>query len=131
MNKKEVADYLRIKERKVYDLVRTRRIPCSCMTGKWLFPRTLIDLWILRHTEYQGEVQTTWNTPRVIAGSHDLLLAWAIRESECDCAALFDGSLDRVKRLAARQAMASGLHILDPKTNLYNVDLAQQALIGY
>jgi Helix-turn-helix domain len=25
---REVADYLRIKERKVYDLVRERRIPC-------------------------------------------------------------------------------------------------------
>ncbi len=67
----------------------------------------------------------------MIAGNHDLLLAWPIRESECDCAALCDGSLDRVKRLAARQAMASGLYILDSKTNLYNVDLAQQALIGY
>jgi excisionase family DNA binding protein len=44
MNKKEIADYLRIKERKVYDLMRTRGIPCSCVTGKWLFPRTLIDL---------------------------------------------------------------------------------------
>ena len=55
----------------------------------------------------------------------------AIRESECDCAILFNGSLDGVKRLAARQAIASGLHILDPRTNLYNVNLVQQSLIGF
>ncbi len=40
MSTREVADYLRIKERKVYDLVRERKIPCSRVTGKWLFPAT-------------------------------------------------------------------------------------------
>ena len=29
MNTAEVADYLRLKPRKIYELVRTRRIPCS------------------------------------------------------------------------------------------------------
>lgn len=130
MNTREVADYLRIKERKVYDLVRTRSIPCSRLTGKWLFSKTLIDLWVIRHTEHQADIQAAWITPRVIAGSHDPLLEWAIRESDCDCAILFDSSLDGVRRLAARQAMASGLHIFDPQTSLYNVDLAQQVLIG-
>ena len=44
MNTREVAEYLRIKERKVYDLVRGRHIPCTRVAGKWLFPKTLIDL---------------------------------------------------------------------------------------
>ena len=46
MTTHEVATYLRIKERKIYDLVRGGRIPCSRVTGKWLFPRSLIDLWV-------------------------------------------------------------------------------------
>ena len=46
MTTKEVAAYLRIKERRVYELVRQRAIPCTRVTGKWLFPKTLIDLWL-------------------------------------------------------------------------------------
>jgi len=34
----EVADYLRLKERKVYDLVSQGVIPCVRVTGKLLFP---------------------------------------------------------------------------------------------
>ncbi len=130
MNTREIADYLRIKERKIYDLVRTGAIPCARVTGKWLFPKALIDLWVIRNTHSAPEISAAWETPRVIAGSHDPLLEWAIRESGCDCAMLFDGSLDGIKRLAARQVMLSGLHILDTATGLYNIDLARQILTG-
>jgi excisionase family DNA binding protein len=130
MNTREVADYLRIKERKVYDLVRTGSIPCARLTGKWLFPKTLIDLWVIRHTQAEPDLGADWHTPRVIAGSHDPLLEWAVRESGCECAMLFDGSLDGIRRLASRQAMVCGTHILDTDTGLYNVDLARQILVG-
>lgn len=50
MNTREVAEYLRIKERKVYDLVREKRIPCARVTGKWLFPKRLIDAWLAEGT---------------------------------------------------------------------------------
>ena len=43
MTTKEVAAYLRIKERRVYELLRQRAIPCTKVTGKWLFPKQLID----------------------------------------------------------------------------------------
>ena len=39
---KEVADLLRLKERKVYDLVAEGGIPCVRATGKLLFPRDLV-----------------------------------------------------------------------------------------
>ena len=48
MTTREVAAYLRIKERKVYELISARRIPCSRVAGKWLFPKVLIDLWVCR-----------------------------------------------------------------------------------
>ena len=50
MTTREVADYLRIKERKVYELVSARAIPCTRVTGKWLFPKHLIDGWLLEGT---------------------------------------------------------------------------------
>ena len=48
MTTHEVADYLRLKERKVYDLVATGEIPCTRVTGKILFPKQLIDIWLAR-----------------------------------------------------------------------------------
>ncbi|HIC80349.1 MAG TPA: DNA-binding protein, partial [Kiloniellaceae bacterium] len=36
---KEVAELLRVKERKVYDLSAEGEIPCRRVTGKLLFPR--------------------------------------------------------------------------------------------
>ena len=38
MDTREVAAYLRLKERRIYDLVRQRAIPHVRATGKLLFP---------------------------------------------------------------------------------------------
>ena len=43
----EASDYLRLGERKLYELVTVGAIPCSKVTGKWLFPRHELDLWVL------------------------------------------------------------------------------------
>jgi excisionase family DNA binding protein len=43
----EAADYLRLGERKLYELVAEERIPCSKVTGKWLFPRHELDRWVM------------------------------------------------------------------------------------
>lgn len=125
----EVASYLRLKERKIYELVRQRRIPCSHATGKLLFPRRLIDLWVARHIEFDGpELRVP---PPIVAGSHDLLLEWALRESGCDLALLSGGSRDGLRRLARGEAMVAGLHIIDPATGDYNVpSVAMPPVIG-
>lgn len=125
----EVADYLRIKERKVYDLVQTQRIPCTRVTGKWLFPRSLIDLWILRNTEFCAQAAPL-EAPPVIGGSHDPLLEWAVRESGSELATLFDGSLDGVNRMISRRARACGVHVIDPADGGYNVHLIDQGFAG-
>lgn len=46
MNTKEVARYLGIHEKQVYALIKEGKIPATRVTGKWLFPRRLIDEWI-------------------------------------------------------------------------------------
>ena len=46
MNTKEVAEYLGINEKHVYKLINDRKIPGTKITGKWLFPKGLIDEWI-------------------------------------------------------------------------------------
>src|SRR3546814_13028337 len=70
MTTREVADYLRLKERKVYDLVAGGEIPVSRATGKLLFRRDLVQAWVRRRGEYRGLVGPL-PTGRVgISGSH-------------------------------------------------------------
>lgn len=44
---RQVAAYLNLNEKKVYALVAEGQIPATKVTGKWVFPRELIDRWIL------------------------------------------------------------------------------------
>ena len=101
---KELAELLRIKERKVYDLVSSGSVPCSRATGKLLFPREAIEKWIAENASSQPV-----SRPNVMLGSHDPLLEWAIRESRCGLASYFDSSLDGLARFAAGEGIATGL----------------------
>jgi len=47
---KQVAAYLHLNEKKVYALVNEGRIPATKVTGKWMFPRELVDRWMLEST---------------------------------------------------------------------------------
>ena len=112
---KEVAALLRIKERKVYELVAEHAIPVSRVTGKLLFPREMVEAWVWRQAEYAGGTEGLHARPPVLAGHHDPLLEWALRQSGSELAAFFDGSLDGLARLAAGKAIAAGLHVYEPE----------------
>lgn len=47
MNVKQVAEYLHLNEKKVYALASEGQIPATKVTGKWLFPKKLVDRWLL------------------------------------------------------------------------------------
>ncbi|MBJ7275730.1 helix-turn-helix transcriptional regulator [Marinobacter salarius] len=114
----EAAAYLRLKERKVYDLVSQGVIPCVRVTGKLLFPRQRIDLWLMNHLE--GDDAVSSPTPPVLAGSQDPLLEWAVKESGAELALLCQGSGDGVQRLIAGRAMLAGMHIWHAESRGYN-----------
>lgn len=126
---RELAELLRIKERKVYELVSDNVIPVSRVTGKLLFPRDVIGAWLSRNTEFGGEAALKPHDP-VVAGSHDPLLEWALRESGAGLAVLSDGSLDGLKRMAAGGAMAAGIHLPDPDGEGFNVGWVRRHLAG-
>ncbi len=110
MTTAEVAEYLRLGERKIYDLVRDRVIPCVRVTGKLLFPRQAIDLWLMNHLETDARIAR--DPPAVLAGSHDSLLEWAVRESGSELALLLKGSADGARRLLANEAEVIGFHLI-------------------
>jgi excisionase family DNA binding protein len=128
MSTREVAEYLRLKERKVYDLVAKRQIPCTRVSGKWLFPKMLIDSWLLEQVTGMPARPGLAELPDILAGSHDPLLDWAVRESGSDLAILFDGSLAGLERLAERGAVACGVHVIDGDTGTYNLPRIQARL---
>lgn len=115
---KEVAELLRIKERKVYDLASSGVLPCSKAIGKLLFPRDKIDAWIARNA---GPAMLSAR-PNVFLGSHDPLLEWALRESRCAIATLFDSSADGLARFGNAEGIAAGIHLPGMAEAEWNVD---------
>jgi excisionase family DNA binding protein len=119
---RELAELLRIKERKVYDLVASGAVPCTRATGKLLFPRDAIDDWLAQNETHPAAASPRADVPRplVIVGSHDPLLEWALRASCCGLASYFDSSLDGLSRFANREGIAAGLHLYDAPSGSWN-----------
>jgi putative molybdopterin biosynthesis protein len=105
----EAADYLRLGERKLYELVTAGAIPCSKVTGKWLFPRHELDLWVLSGlARPQGMIAP--DAPPIVGGSQDDLLEWSLRESGSGLASLNEGTMRGVERLQRGEVIASAIH---------------------
>lgn len=105
----EAADYLRLKERKLYELVAEGAIPCSKVTGKWLFPRHELDRWVLSGLATPQGMRAP-PAPPIIGGSQDNLLEWAMRESGSGFASLPEGSEAGVQRLLRGEVLAAAIH---------------------
>ena len=69
MSVKQVANYLNLNEKKIYALVSDNLIPATKITGKWMFPRELIDKWMLDSSH--GGLLTD---RLIVSGSDDPLL---------------------------------------------------------
>lgn len=69
MNVRQMAEYLHLNEKKVYAMAAEGNIPATKMTGKWLFPKVLVDRWLLESCH--GGLMTD---RLILAGSDDPLL---------------------------------------------------------
>src|SRR5262245_64047092 len=94
----EAAAYLRLSERKLYELVANGAVPCTKVTGKWLFPKAALDRWLSAGLIAPALLAAT-SAPPIVGGSHDPLLEWALRESNCGLASLPEGSEAGLRRL--------------------------------
>ncbi len=110
LNTEDAAVYLGIKERKLYELVAHGAVPCSKVTGKWLFPRAALDRWVeagLAHPEGF----TPASPPAIIGGSHDPLLEWAMRRSGSGLALLSEGSSAGLAKLDRNEIAMAAIHM--------------------
>jgi excisionase family DNA binding protein len=108
----EAAEYLRLKERKLYELVAERQIPCTKVTGKWLFSRADLDRWLLAGM-VRPEGALPAEPPPIVGGSHDPLLQWALSESRAGLAILPEGSETGYRRLLKGEVVAAAIHLHD------------------
>ena len=135
MNTKEVAHYLDIHEKQVYILIKAGRIPCTRVTGKWIFPVKLIDEWIETNAR-KGLKQARKKIDKIsgallASGSNDPildLLLTAIKKNHPDFN-IFSANSGSV---AGLEALNTGLtdiafsHLFDPQTGDYNTPYLKQ-----
>lgn len=106
----EAAAYLRLSERKLYELVANGAVPCTKATGRWLFPRAALDRWVIAGLIAPAGLARV-AAPPIVGGSHDPLLEWALRESRCGLANLPEGSEEGLRRLTQGEAIAAAIHL--------------------
>ena len=123
----EAAAYLRLSERKMYELVANGAVPCTKVTGKWLFPRAALDRWLVAGLVLPALAQAP--APPIVGGSHDPLLEWALRESGSGLASLPEGSEAGLRRLARGEITAAATHVhrLDGDDEAANLDAVADA----
>lgn len=128
----EAAEYLRLKERKLYELIAERQIPCTKVTGKWLFPRADLDRWLLAGmVRPEGVVPA--DPPPIVGGSHDPLLQWALSESRAGLAIMPEGSEAGYRRFLRGEVIAAAIHfhdLDDPETDA-NIEIVSREPMLY
>ena len=128
LSTKEVARFLGVNEKMVYALIAEKGLPAAKVTGKWIFPRHLVEQWIDANTI---NYPTAFDGPPahdgllVIAGSNDILLEKTLalfNARHTDQLAVF-GNLGSVGGLAALRRnlchMATS-HLLQESGDDYN-----------
>jgi excisionase family DNA binding protein len=106
----EAAAYLRLKERKIYEMVAEGTVPCTKVTGRWLFPKAELDHWLASSVS-RPEGLTRPDAAPIVSGSHDPLLEWGLRESGSGLATLALGSEAGFTRFAAGETVAAAIHL--------------------
>jgi putative molybdopterin biosynthesis protein len=130
MNTKEVAKYLGVHEKQVYALIKSKRIPSTRVTGKWVFPKELIDEWIESNAQI-GLEQARQKTRKIegallASGSNDPILDMLhtyMKKSypEFYIFSANTGSTDGLKALNLGYTDIAWSHLLDPKSGEYNI----------
>jgi len=130
MNTKEVARYLGIHEKQIYSLIKSRRIPSTKVTGKWLFPKKLIDEWIETNAKV-GLIEAKKKVREISgalisSGSNDPLIDILQAELRRNHPELYlfstnIGSTEGLKALNAGYTDIAWSHLYDPKTGEYNI----------
>ena len=137
LSTREVAELLDVNEKMIYTLVSDKGLPATKVTGKWLFPKALVEQWLESHIINYPK---TAHLPAsigilILVGSNDILLEKAIglfNRLHPDHLAVFGnvGSLGGLLVLKKGTAHVAGCHLLDTQTGEYNIAYIRKYLKG-
>ena len=130
LNTRDVARYLDIHEKQVYALIKAGRIPATRVTGKWIFPKKMIDVWIEENAK-TGLDEARLKSGRIpgallASGSNDPvldILQTCLRKShpEFFIFTANTGSLEGLLALERGYTDIAWAHLLDPESGEYNI----------
>ena len=136
LNTREIAEFLDINEKMVYALIAEKGLPATKVTGKWLFPRHLVEQWLENQTiNYPGIASPLphYHGLLIIIGSNDILLDRLIslfNRLYPEHVAVFGnvGSQGGLKALGRGLCHIASSHLLQEDEQEYNFDFASHEL---
>ncbi|MBW2368758.1 MAG: helix-turn-helix transcriptional regulator [Deltaproteobacteria bacterium] len=136
LSTKEVAQFLSVNEKMVYSLVSEKRLPATKITGKWLFPKHLVEQWIEANTINYPEPTTQlppYDGLLIIAGSNDPLLDATLslfNRLHPNHIAVFGnvGSMGGFRALRRNRCHIATSHLMQEAGDDYNFEYAAKEL---
>jgi putative molybdopterin biosynthesis protein len=136
LSTRELAQFLSINEKMVYTLIAEKGLPATKATGKWLFPRPLVEQWLEAQTvnfPKQPNPLPPYDGLLIIAGSNDILLDRAIsmiNQLHPEELVTFGnlGSLGGIRALRRNHCHMSSSHLIQKDGEEYNFGFARDEL---
>ena len=136
LSTREVAELLDVNEKMVYTLISEKGLPATKITGKWIFPRHLVEQWIETHTVNYPRATThlpPYHGLLIIAGSNDPLLEKTIslfNSIHPAHVAVFGnlGSMGGLRALRQNRCHIASSHLLQENNAEYNFDFVVKEL---
>jgi len=137
LSTREVAELLDVNEKVVYSLISEKGLPACKVTGKWIFPRHLVETWVESHViNYPSQAGVSpAGEPLIIAGSNDPLLERAIalfnsRFPDHLCVFGSTGSLGGLRALARGRCHVATCHLMHGDEQEYNFEYLSEHIEG-
>lgn len=136
MSTRETARFLGVNEKMIYTLISDKGLPATKITGKWLFPKHLVEQWIEANTLNFPEpaaLLPPYHGLLIITGSNDPLLDGAIglfNRQHADQVVVFGnlGSLGGLRALRQNLCHMASSHLLQDNESDYNFEFATREL---
>ena len=136
LNTKSVAELLNVNEKIVYSLISEKGLPATKITGKWLFPKHLVEQWIENQTinfPQSSNPLPPYHGILIVSGSNDILLDRALSLFNMlypgDIAVFGNlGSIGGIRALKGNLCHIASSHILQENGEDYNFGFAREEL---
>lgn len=111
----ELSKYLKLNQKKVYAMVAAGELPAVRISGKWLFPKDLVESWLRDRTIHpaSGLMGALLDTLLVMQGSDDWLLTRVVErvQEHIPVPAASVGSVAGLEAIARGRAHLAPFHL--------------------